>query len=102
MHKDKKKIIEKIHFLVDFAISQNKENNPYVYDYIRLAFELAKKVNYRLPSEIHKKVCKKCYSLRSCTNTSIRTITQKKNKSFVKYLKYTCFHCNFVKKIKVS
>lgn len=101
MVKDKKKVIEKINFLIDFAISQKQENNPYIYDYIRISFDIAKKVNYRLSKDIHRKVCKKCFSIRSVENTKIRTVREKKNGVFVKYLTLNCLSCNYLKKIKI-
>jgi RNase P subunit RPR2 len=99
MVKDKKKVIEKINFLIDFAISQKEEKNPYIYDYIKISFLLAKNINYRMPKEVHRKVCKKCFSIRSLENTKIRTVREKKNGKFVKYIKINCLSCNHIKKI---
>ena len=64
MVKNKFKIIEKINFLIDFSISEKNKENPYIYDYVKIAFSLAKKINYRMPPQIHRKVCKNCFSLR--------------------------------------
>ncbi len=102
MFKDKKKIIEKINFLIDFAISQKDKNNPYIYDYVKISFSLAKKINYRLPSNIHRKVCKKCFTLRSLDNTKIRTERRKVNGKFKKYIKIHCLSCNHIKKIALN
>ncbi len=101
MVKDKKKVIEKINFLIDFAISQKQENNPYIYDYIKISFLLAKNINYRMPKEVHRKVCKKCFSIRSLENTKIRTISEKKNGNIKKYLKINCLSCSYIKKISL-
>ncbi|NCP72306.1 hypothetical protein GW835_02855 [archaeon] len=101
MVKDKKKVIEKINFLIDFAISQKQESNPYIYDYINISFNLAKKINYRMPKEIHRKVCKNCFSIRSLENTKIRTLRDKKNGVIVKSIKLHCLSCNHIKKIRV-
>jgi len=101
MVKDRKKYIEKIKFLIDFAISEKHENNPYIYDYIKIAFNLGKKINYRMPKEIHRKVCKKCFSIRSLENTKIRTVCEKKDGNMKKYLKIHCLSCNHIKKIAI-
>jgi RNase P subunit RPR2 len=100
MVKDNKKI-EKINFLIDFAISEKKENNPYIYDYIKIAFRLAKKIKYPLSKEIHRKVCKKCFTLRDLENTKIRTERRKVNGEYRKYIKLHCLSCSYIKKIRV-
>jgi len=101
MAKDKKKVIEKINFLIDFAISQKNENNPYIYDYIKIAFSLSKKVNYRVSYTIHRKICKNCFSIRDLNNTKIRTYSIKVNGKVKKQLKLHCLSCNNIKKISL-
>ncbi len=101
MVKEKKKIIKKINFLVDFAISEKNNNNPYIYDYIKIAFDLAKKINYRISKDIHRKVCKKCFSIRTTDNTKIRTERLTVNGKIKKQLKLHCLSCNFIKKISL-
>ncbi len=98
MYKDKKKLVEKISFLIDFAIEEKDKNNPYIEEYVSLAFRIAKKINYRLPKEIHQKVCKHCLKLRTPENTIYRIESRNKNK----YLKMHCLDCDSIKKIKLS
>ncbi|HOD89668.1 MAG TPA: hypothetical protein PKK56_01105 [archaeon] len=100
--KDKEKIKNKIFYLIDFAIDQKNKNNPYITEYIKIAIDLAKSINFRLPPEIHLKVCKNCYSLRGSENTLIRTETRKVNKKYQKYLKLHCLYCGNIKKINLS
>jgi RNase P subunit RPR2 len=102
MVKDKKQIIEKINFLIDFAISQKNEKNPYIYNYIKICFDLAKKINYRFPSSFHRRICKNCLSIRTIENTKIRVFTIKKNKVKKKQIKLHCLSCNHIKKISVN
>lgn len=101
MSKNKSKIVEKINFLIDFAISEKNKNNPYIYDYIKISFSLAKKINYRFPSNIHRKVCKNCFSLRDSNNTLIRIEKRKVSKNLRKYIKLHCLSCSYIKKIKI-
>ena len=101
MVKEKKKYIEKINFLIDFAISEKKEKNPYIYDYIKMSFDLAKKVNYRVSKDIHRKVCKKCLTIRTTDNTKIRTERLIVNGKIKKQIKLHCLSCNFIKKISL-
>jgi RNase P subunit RPR2 len=105
MLKNRQENIQKINYLIDFAINENKHKNkvnPYIKDYIIAAFRLAKKINYRLPDIIHYKVCKNCYSLRTPDNTIYRIVNLKKNKKVNKYLKIHCKNCGYVKKINLS
>ncbi len=105
MVKNKDIIKKKIAFLIDFAVKQSKDttfSNPFIYDYIKIAFKLAKKINYRLPSSIHRKVCKKCYSIRTTDNTKIRAENRIVNKKKQKYLKIHCLACGNIKKINLS
>lgn len=97
MSKNKQKLQEKIFFLIDFANSEKDKDNPYVKEYVSLAFRIAKKINYRLPKEIHQKVCKNCFVIRTSNNTRYRTETKNKNK----YLKMSCLECEYLKKIKI-
>jgi RNase P subunit RPR2 len=97
MYKNKQKLIEKIFFLIDFAVSEKNKDNPYVKEYVELAFRIAKKANYRVPQEIHQKVCKNCFVIRNSENTRYRIETKNKNK----YLKMHCLECDCIKKIKV-
>ena len=98
----KGKSIDKINFLIDFAIRESKGNNPYIYDYIEIAFRLARKINYRLPADIHLKVCKKCHTLRNSENTKIRMESRKINGVIKKYIKLHCLNCNYIKKINLG
>lgn len=101
---DKDNYKRRIYFLIDFAISESKQkaNNPYIKEYIDLAFELSKKINFRMPSEIHRKVCKFCHTIRTSKNTKVRTITENKNHKKQKYLKLHCLECNNIKKIVIK
>lgn len=99
MVKDKKQVIEKINFLIDFAISQKNKKNPYVYNYIKICMDLAKKINYRLPSSFHRKICRNCFSIRTVENTKIRHFTIKKNNLKKKQIKLHCLSCGHIKKI---
>ncbi len=98
MYKDKKDLRKKIFFLIDFAIDEQDKNNPYVEEYVSLAIRIAKKINYRLPKEIHMKVCKKCFKIRNSNNTRYRTETNNKKK----FLKIHCLACDYLKKIRIS
>jgi RNase P subunit RPR2 len=96
--KNKQKMINKIHFLIDFAIQEENKNNPYIQEYVQLAIRISQKIKYKLPLEIHQKICKRCYIIRNSKNTRYRTET-KNNK---KFLKITCLNCDYIKKIKIS
>lgn len=102
MAETKDSLKKRFFYLIDFAISENNKNNPYVGEYIQLAFDISKKINYRVPKDIHLKICKYCYSIRDLKNTKIRTITETKNKQKNKYLKIHCLNCNNIKKIKIK
>jgi len=103
MVKNKDVIRKKISYLIDFAISEkkNRKNNPYIRRYVQLAFELAKKINYRFPKETHMLVCKNCYELRDLNNTKTRIIRNKINHKTKKYVSLHCLSCNYVKKISI-
>lgn len=101
MANTKEKLKERFSFLIDFAILESDKNNPYVTEYVELAFNISKKINYRVPKTTHLKVCKFCYQVRTAENTKTRTITQKKNNKFNKYLKLHCLSCDNIKKIKI-
>jgi len=104
MGETKEQLKKRLFFLIDFAISENikKTNNPHLTEYIMLAFDISKKINFRIPKDIHAKVCKFCYCIRDSKNTSIRTITETKNHKPQKYLKIHCLNCNNIKKIKIE
>jgi RNase P subunit RPR2 len=101
---NKKDLRSKIKFLLDFALSEtdSKANNPYIKDYIQVIFRIAKKINYRLPSLIHRKVCKNCFCIRTDENTIYRIENFKKNGNINKYLKLHCKKCGYIKKINLS
>jgi len=102
---NKSLIIKKINFLIDFAISESKNTdfkNPYIYNYIKIAFRLAKKINYRIPASIHMKVCKNCYTLRNIDNTKYKIESRVVNKTKKRYLKLHCLSCDYIKKINVT
>ena len=103
MSKNKQLIKDKVHYLVDFAVSEfnSDKPNPYVYDYVKLSFKLAKTINYRIPKQIHRKVCKKCNSIRNIENTKIRTERRKVNGVYRKYIKINCLSCGNIKKIAI-
>jgi len=103
MVKNKDGIKKKIFYLIDFAISENKyhKSNPYIKKYVKLAFELAKKINYRVPKEIHKLVCKNCFEIRNASNTKTRITRGKVNHKIKKYVSLHCQACNYVKKISI-
>jgi len=96
MHKNKKKLVEKILFLIELAEKEKDKENPYIKEYVSLALRIAKKINYRLPKEIHLKICKNCQTIRTTKNTRYRTETKNQNK----YLKIRCLECDYLKKIK--
>jgi RNase P subunit RPR2 len=103
MVKNKDAIKKKIFYLIDFAISEkkNEQNNPYLKRSVLLAFELAKKINYRIPKEIHRIVCKNCFEIRNANNTKTRITRGKVNRKVKKYLQLHCLSCNYVKKISI-
>ena len=102
--KGKDEYKKKVYFLIDFAISENDLNigNPYIKEYIGLAFDISKKINFRFPKELHRKICRYCYAIRTSKNTKVRTITENKNHKKQKYLKIHCLNCNNIKKIKIK
>jgi len=104
MTKGKEQIRRKVDFLIGFAVEQASAwpENPFIKEYIGLAFDLAKKVNYRIPSEIHRKVCKNCFCLRTADNTMTRTERRKVNKVYQKYIKIHCLNCEYIKKLKIN
>ena len=104
MVKNKDVIKKKISYLIDFAISENKshKSNPYIKRYVKLAFEFAKKINYRVPKEIHELVCKNCFEIRNVNNTKTRITRGKVNHKVKKYLQLHCISCNYVKKISID
>lgn len=95
---------KRISFLIDFAISEHNSNkeNPHIKEYVELAFEIAKKINYRFPKELHLKVCKYCFAIRTSKNTKYRTEVQLKNHLKQKYVKIHCLECDKIKKIKTK
>lgn len=103
MSETKDALKKRFTFLIDFAILEynNKTDNPYITEYIELAFEISKKINYRVSKDIHLKVCKYCFNIRDSKNTKYRTVTEIKNHKKQKYLKIHCLNCNHLKKIKV-
>jgi len=103
MVKNKDSIKQKIFLLIDFAIfeNENKKINPYIKRYVKLAFELAKKINYRIPKETHKLVCKNCFEIRTIENTKIRITKGKVNHNLKRYLSLHCLSCGYVKKISI-
>ncbi|HNW05875.1 MAG TPA: ribonuclease P Rpr2/Rpp21/SNM1 subunit [archaeon] len=102
--KGKDEYKKRVYFLIDFAISENnlKIGNPYIKDYIGLAFDISKKINFRFPKELHRKVCRYCYAIRTSKNTKVRTITENKNHKRQKYLKIHCLECDKIKKIALK
>jgi RNase P subunit RPR2 len=100
---NKKKLKEKIFYLLDFALNENTfhKDNPYINEYIKIIFRISKKINYRLPKEIHYKVCKNCYCIRDVNNTTIRLENRTKSGKIYKYLKLHCNNCDYIKKIKL-
>ncbi len=103
MPETKDNLKKRISYLIDFAIFEQecKTGNPYTAEYVQLAFDISKKINYRVPQSIHLKVCKYCYAIRTAGNTKARVVTETKNHKKVKYLKLHCLECNNIKKIKV-
>jgi RNase P subunit RPR2 len=101
---NKRQLKEKIFFILDFALNENEfhKDNPYIVDYIKIIFRIAKKINYRLPSEFHYKVCKNCYCIRNFTNTTIRIENFKKSNKINKFVKLHCKNCDYIKKINFS
>lgn len=100
---NKDNLKKRFFFLIDFAIKEyySDSKNPYIQEYLKLAFDISKKINYRVPKEIHLKVCKYCYNVRDSNNTKIRTITETKNKEKQKFQKIHCLNCDKIKKIKL-
>lgn len=104
MTETKDSLKKRFFYLIDFAISEyrNKNGNPYIKEYIELAFEISKKINYRVSKDVHLMVCKYCFSVRDSKNTKIRTITEIKNHKKQKYIKIHCLNCNNIKKINIK
>ncbi|MFA5746103.1 MAG: ribonuclease P Rpr2/Rpp21/SNM1 subunit [archaeon] len=95
---------KRISFLIDFAISEYnlKTGNPHLKEYVELAFDIAKKINYRFPKELHLKVCKYCFTIRTTKNTKYRTQVIIKDHKKSKYMKIHCLECNKIKKLKTK
>ena len=105
MSKNKEAIIKKIYFLIDFAEKEKNNTqytNPYIQKYLKMVIDFSKSINYRLPKDIHLKICKNCLSLRDGSNTKTRTETRQVNHEKKKYLKLHCLLCGKIKKINLS
>jgi RNase P subunit RPR2 len=102
--KNKEDYRKRIYSLIDFAILeyQSEKENPYIKEYIELAFDISKKINFRFPKELHRKVCRYCYAIRTNKNTKFRTEVRQKNRKAQKYLKIHCLECDKIKKIALK